>query len=103
MNSFPVVDLSRVLCAGYVLAVACLNVTMYLISAFYKRKFNEPTPQAGFVVSIAFSLCYAASVFVQVGDGRVFVIAQYCLLVLSAVSSAWSSIVLFFTMKKERK
>ena len=103
MKIIFLLDLSRVLCAGYIMSVACLNATMYLISSFYKKKFNEPTPRAGFVIAIILSLCCALSVFVQFADEQSGTIVQYSLLILAAGASAWSSINLFFTMRKERK
>jgi hypothetical protein len=103
MSVSILVDPERVLLAGYILAVVSLNATMYLISAFYHKKFGEATPKAGFAVSILLSVLCAASVFVSAGGGRMLDIVQSSLLVLSAGSSAVGSINLFFKMRKPRK
>jgi hypothetical protein len=103
MNVTILLDLDRVLLAGYILAVVCLNVTMYLISAFYHKKFGESTPKAGFAVAIILSVLCAASVFVNAGSGRTLGITQSSLLILSAGASASSAINLYFKMRKPRK
>jgi hypothetical protein len=103
MNVTILLDFDRLCCAGYLCAVVCLNVTMYLIASFYNKKFGEPTPKLGFVFSIILSILCAASVFIAAGDGKALVLLQSVLLILSAAASIVSSIGLFFKMRKPRK
>ncbi len=103
MNVSILFDPNRVLLAGYIAAVVCLNATMYLIASFYRKKFGEATPRAGFVISMLLSVLCAASVFVNAGGGRILGILQSSLLILSAGASALSAINLYLKMGKPRK
>jgi hypothetical protein len=103
MNVTILLDFEHCCLAGYLCAVVCLNVTMYLIATFYNKKFGEPTPKLGFVFSIVLSILCAASVFIAAGDGRALGVLQSVLLILSAAASIVSSLGLFFKMRKPRK
>jgi hypothetical protein len=103
MNVTILFDFTRFCCAGYLCAVVCLNVTMYLIASFYSKKFGEPTPKLGFVFSIVLSVLCAASMFIAVENGPAPGTFQSVLLILSAAASIVSSIGLFFKMRKPRK
>jgi hypothetical protein len=103
MNVTILLDFERCCLAGYLCAVVCLNVTMYLIASFYNKKFGEPTPKLGFIFSIVFSILCAASVFVAVGSGRTLGMVQSVLLILSAAASIISAVNLFLKMRKPRK
>ena len=99
--------LNKVLCAGYLLAVAGINLNLYLISAFYQKKFNQLSPRAGFIVSIGLAILFVSSFFFpgpdQVSGWGHMRIAQLFFLVGSAVASGWSSAALYITMRKPRK
>jgi hypothetical protein len=103
MNVTILLDADRLLLAGYILAVVCLNATMYLISSFYHKKFGEATPRAGFALSMVLSVVCAASVFVNVGGGRLLGFAQSSLLILGSGASAASAVGLYVKMRKPRK
>jgi hypothetical protein len=103
MNVTILLDFERCCCAGYLCAVVCLNVTMYLIAAFYSKKFGEPTPKLGFIFSIVLSILCAAGMFIAVGDGPAPGTVQSVLLIMSAAASIVSSIGLFLKMRKPRK
>jgi hypothetical protein len=103
MNVTILLDFERLCCAGYLCAVVCLNVTMYLIASFYSKKFGEPTPKLGFIFSIVLSVLCAAGVFITVGDGPAPGMFQSALLIMSAAASIVSSIGLFLKMRKPRK
>jgi uncharacterized membrane protein len=99
--------LNKVLCAGYVLAIACINLNLYLISAFYQKKFNQLSPRVGFIVSIVLAIIFVSSFFFSdpnqaAGWGHLR-IARLFFLVGSAVASGWSSAALYATMRKPRK
>jgi hypothetical protein len=99
--------LNKVLCAGYLLAVAGINLNLYLISAFYQKKFNQLSPRAGFIVSIALAILFVSSFFFSGPDQAAgwghMRIARLFFLLGSAVASGWSSAALFITMRKPRK
>jgi hypothetical protein len=103
MNVTLLLDPDRFWLAGYIILVVCLNATMYLISAFYHKKFEQATPKAGFLLAIVLSLLYAASVFVSFGSGHMLGIVQSALLILASAASMASTINLYFTMKTPRK
>jgi hypothetical protein len=99
--------LDKILCAGYMLAVSCINLNLYLISAFYQKKFNQVSPRAGFMISIAFSVLYVASFFfsdqVTASGWSHLRLVRFFFLTGGAAASAWSSASLFITMRKPRK
>ena len=99
--------LNKVFCAGYLLAVACINLNLYLISAFYQKKFNQVSPRAGFIVSIVLTIIFVSSFFFsdpgQTAEWGHLRIARLILLLGSAVASGWSSAALYITMRKPRK
>ena len=103
MNITILLDFERFCLAGYLCAVACLNVTMYLIAAFYNKKFGEPTPRLGFIFSIILSLLCALTVFAAAGDGKMLGALQAGLVILAAIASMISSTNLFLKMRKPRK
>jgi hypothetical protein len=103
MNVTFLFELDRVLLAGYIVFVVFLNATLYLVSAFYQKKFSQKTLKSGFVGSIVFSLLYIVTVFVSVKSGRTLGIVQSALLILSAAASVISSSSLYFKMRKPRK
>lgn len=99
--------LDKILCAGYLLAISCINLNLYLISAFYRKKFNQLSPRGGFVLSILCAVLYVASFFFpDAGSSSVWYnlrIVRIFLLCGSAVVSGWNSTILFITMRKPRK
>jgi hypothetical protein len=107
MESAFILGLNKVLSAGYVLSIAWINCTMYLIASFYRKNFSQSVPRTGFVISIGVSLLYIASLFFAVSPATglwpIFNIIQQLCLVGSAAASGWSSINLLLIMKKPRK
>lgn len=98
-----VLDITRILLACYIICFAFYNLIAFLISTFYRKKFNQPSPQAGFLVTIFFSVVLIISLFMRYSadeTGAIFLII--CLFCGSIASSA-SSIALYFTMKRVRK
>jgi hypothetical protein len=107
MESGFTLGLGNVLCAGYVLSVAWINCTMYLIASFYRKNFSQPAPRTGFVISIVFSLLYITSLFFSVSPsaavGKILESIQELCMFGAALASGWSSINLLLIMKKSRK
>jgi hypothetical protein len=93
----------RLLLAGYVLAVVCLNSLMYVISSFYTKKIGQKTPRAGFLIAIVLALGYGSSVLVSAESGSRLEFIRFSMIVLCAAISAASSMALFYIMKKVRK
>jgi hypothetical protein len=107
METVFIQGLDKILCAGYLLAVSCINLNLYLVSAFYQKKFNQVTPRAGFLISVLLSVLYLASFFFSDpgaasgwGHLRLF---RFFFLTAGAAASAWSSASLYITMRKPRK
>lgn len=107
METAFIQGLNKVMCAGYMLAVVCINLNLYLVSAFYQKKFNQATPRMGFIVSMALIILFVSSFFFadpgqETGWGHLRIVRLFFLLG-SAVASGWSSAALFITMRKPRK
>ena len=107
METAFILGLNKVLCVGYVLSIAWINCTMYLIASFYRKNFDQPVPRTGFIIAIVFSLVYVASLFFTVDSSAlqssiIKTIWTICL-IGSALASGWSSINLLLIMKKPRK
>ncbi len=96
------VDPARLLLAGYVLCFVFANVVAFLVSAFYRKKFNQPSPRAGFVIAIALGLAYMGSVFVRYRPVHVHTIVQVLFVFGGAIASVLSAMSLYYTMKKRR-
>ena len=107
MESLFFVGINKVLCAGYFLLIAWMNCTMYLIAAFYRKRFNQYAPRYGFIFSVAFAVLFVASLFFTdtspAFQGSAFHLMRTSLLVGSALTSGWSSVNLLIIMKKSRK
>ncbi|HAJ79824.1 MAG TPA: hypothetical protein DCO75_08630 [Fibrobacteres bacterium] len=109
MDSTIIIGLNKILSVGYFCSFACVNCIMYLISSFYRKKFNQSAPRSGFIIAMILTLLYVMSLFFtgsthnNVSDPEYIKIAGAFLLIGSATASAWSSILLFFTMKRTRK
>jgi hypothetical protein len=89
--------------AGYIFCMLCVNFIMYLIAAFYRRKFGHTSPKAGFSLAIVLGLLFIISLFVRAGSAQVQNIAQSLLLLLSAIASGCNSISVYVTMKRVSK
>jgi uncharacterized PurR-regulated membrane protein YhhQ (DUF165 family) len=80
-----------------------INVVTFLISDFYRKKFGQPSPRAGFVIAVGLGLALIASLFVpnqvNVGVRRL----QLGLVVGASLASMFSSLSLYFIMRKTRK
>ncbi len=102
-----IVGLNNVLCSGYVLMIAWVNCTMYLISSFYRKKFNQPAPRYGFITAIIFAILYVASLFftgaASTAQANIFEGIRTTCIIGSAVASGWSSVNLLIVMKRARK
>jgi hypothetical protein len=94
-------DPVNLLYTGYIACFVFLNAIAYLIAAFYQRKFDQSTPHRGFVAAIIAALAYAFMLFA--GSTAAITAVRILLLYVSAASSAWASLGLFYTMKRIRK
>jgi hypothetical protein len=94
---------ARLLLAGYILAVICLNFLMFVISSFYMKKIGQKSPRAGFLIAIVLALFYATSLLVSFGSGSQLPLVQSLLIFLSTGTSLACSLNLFFIMRRVRK
>ncbi|MFP4416601.1 MAG: hypothetical protein ACLFSB_04975 [Chitinispirillaceae bacterium] len=94
---------ASILLTGYALCFMFCNMIAFLISAFYRKKFNQAAPQAGFTVAIALTFLYIVSLFIS-SERQISIIVFQSLFVFgAAVASAWTSLGLYFTMRKVQK
>ncbi len=107
MDASFTLGLNKALCAGYFLSMMCINCILYLFSSFYRKKFNQPSPRAGFIVATILGLFYVFILFYMGSPhfpGWVIVrIVKTVCMAGSAIASGWSSASLFYTMKQTRK
>lgn len=104
MHPTLLLEPARILLAGYILAVICLNFLMFVISSFYMKKIGQKSPRSGFIIAILLALCYAGSILVSFNrHPDTAGLVQFVLIILCAAVSAISSLNLFFTMRKVRK
>ena len=89
--------------SGYVLCFAFFNIVTYLISSFYRKKFNQKSMRFGFLVSILLLLLFIPCQFLSKSEKDPYFIIEVLLLLGGSILSAWNSIILFLTMKKVRK
>jgi hypothetical protein len=87
----------------YVISFIFLNGIAFLISSFYRRKFNQPSPQFGFLLTTFFALLYVASLFVHYSTAEIEGMLKVIFLFCSSIASIASAIALYFTMTKVRK
>jgi uncharacterized membrane protein YoaK (UPF0700 family) len=96
-------SLESLLLCGYVMFYVLMNILGLLISSFYKKKFNQPSPKIGFILAIILALVFI--VVVQL-PSKTMVFIQHIstlLLISSATASIVSTLFLFLTMRKVRK
>ena len=99
--------LNKILCAGYVFSMVCMNCILYLFSSFYRKKFGQSSPRAGFIIAALLALGYIFFQMVTVEPHStvwmyVRVLRTVCL-AGSAIASIWGCTYLFYTMKRTRK
>jgi hypothetical protein len=87
----------------YVLAIVCLNLIAYLISDFYRKKFNQSAPRAGFLAAIILGLLIIGSQLFRSINAPVVEYGQNIMFAFSGVASLFSAIGLYITMRKVRR
>jgi hypothetical protein len=95
--------LGRLLLAGYVLAFVFLNLVALLISSFYQKKFDQPSPRAGFLVACGLALLYTITVLFAAPVYAPLAVVKVLLLFGASIASASSAVALYYTMKRVRK
>lgn len=96
-------SLESLLLCGYVVFFILMNILGLLISSFYKKKFNQPSPKIGFSLAIVFA--FVLIVVIQLPSTTIAFIQliSTLLLISSATASIVSTLFLFLTMRKVRK
>jgi uncharacterized membrane protein YoaK (UPF0700 family) len=90
----------NVLLAGYVLCFVFLNGITYLISSFYRKKFNQVSLRVGFLIAMLAFSAYVPCLFIHSDACKA---VQTLLLLAGSGASIWNSVVLYLTMKQVRK
>jgi hypothetical protein len=103
MTTSTQLGIYHVLLVLYVLAVVFLNLLAFLISDFYRKKFNQPSPRVGFVAAIAMGLAIVGVSLFRRADAVAVEFIITLLFTASGLVSLLSSIGLYITMSKVRK
>ena len=103
MTTSSVLGVYHLLLMAYVLLAVSLNLLAYLISDFYRKKFNHPAPRGGFLTAIVLCVALALSSTIRDVDAPLAEAIQNILMFAAGVVSLYSSISLYFTMKKVRR
>jgi cytochrome bd-type quinol oxidase subunit 1 len=94
----------HVLLMVYVGALMGFAFISCLISSFYRRKFQQSSPRAGFVAALVFGVCFLLSyAFVRDDNTAAIRTLQIYLLLGCGIATMYNSLALYFTMKKVRK
>jgi uncharacterized membrane protein YoaK (UPF0700 family) len=89
--------------AVYVFVFTCINFISYLISHFYQKKFNQPSPRLGFLTAIFLALLSLVCILLRDRGPKTCSIILSILLTGSAIAATWSSVYLYTLMSKVRK
>lgn len=103
MNISGVLTVDTIVLTGYVFAGILLNIVALFISTFYQHSLKQSSPQAGFVIAVLFSLVYIALLFVSSRAVPVVNILRFVSLIGYGVSSTYSILMLYITMRSIRK
>ena len=96
------IGISEIFLAGYMACVIVLNLVVYLISAFYRRKFALPVMQAGFLVAIGAFVLFTA-VLLAGGAERTRGVLPATVVIIGTASSAINALRLYYIMSRSRK
>jgi hypothetical protein len=95
--------LPHLLLAGYAVCVCILDAILFLIAAFYRRKFNEASPRLGFIVGGVLCILLMVSIFMPALPPEIAHITQGVLLAGAALSSGSATVMLYFIMRRSKK
>jgi hypothetical protein len=69
----------------------------------YQHRLHQPSPQAGFVIAVIFSFVYIILLFVGTAGSMAAGIVSVVSLIVYGITSSYSILMLFFTMRNVRK
>jgi len=95
--------IDNVLFAGYVFTGSLFNIVALFISTFYQHSLKQSSPQAGFVVAVVFSFVYIALLFFGSPRTSLVEIISFISVIGYGISSTYSVLMLFITMRSIRK
>jgi hypothetical protein len=95
--------METLLLTGYIMFSIFLNILSLFISAFYKKKFNQPAPRFGFLAAIILAVIFIFLLYVPFKNGLLLQIISAIALFGSGSASIYSILYLFFTMRRVRK
>ncbi len=100
----PASGLYHILLVAYVFSLMGCALIALLISLFYRRKFHQTSPRAGFAVSLVFGAAFVFSyVYVPPPLRDMMRLVQIYLLLASGVAAMFGFLGLHYTLKKVRK
>jgi hypothetical protein len=89
--------------AVYVLTIQGINLITLLIADFYQKKFEQPSPRLGFLISIFLGIAIILSIpFYGTALSTITFVQSYMLAACASLS-LYSTISLHFTMRRVRK
>lgn len=103
MNVDSVLTIDNVLLAGYVFTGSLMNIVALFISTFYQHSLKQNSPQAGFVIAVMFSFVYIGLLFLGSPNMPFINILRFGSLIGYGISSSYSILMLFITMRSIRK
>lgn len=103
MNLFVSPFFQSILTAGYVSLILCLCFLLLLVSNFYRRKFDNPSPRFGFYIGIAAGLLFLGMLLSGASPSHGRQVFQSFCLMACAGGSVIGTIQLYVTMKKVNK
>jgi hypothetical protein len=103
MILFSSTPLEYVFFTGYVLCFIALNVFAVLMSLFYRKNFQRPSPRWGFLASMILSLLFLSTLLAARSGSLFLATASRIALAGAIVTSMFSSLSLYVLMRKVRK
>ncbi|MBD3343830.1 MAG: hypothetical protein GF401_02055 [Chitinivibrionales bacterium] len=94
---------SELLLIGYLIGATGLVLFCYMISAFYHKKFTEPSPKLGFMIALILWTVLFCSILIVGNESKILRTAQTLLLIGGSIAAGWNSVLLYYIMKKPRK
>jgi hypothetical protein len=91
------------LIAGYVLCFIALNAVTFLISVFYRKKLQQPSPRWGFLIAIVLAFLSCALLLGGRSGSTSFAMIERLSIAGSVIASGISTVNLFYIMRRVRK
>jgi hypothetical protein len=103
MGIFSSTPLEYLLYAGYVACFMALNIIAILISLFYRKNFQRPSPRWGFLASLVLCILFLAVLLTARNGSLLLMTTARIALGGALITSMFSGLSLFFLMRRVRK